>query len=112
MYQQRVRLYEALLPVILKMTTTRAIQDKLSAKFTDKDRQDYMGLLLTFNSLVPTAQIYASQKVFNAMSQLSYLINIKQTFDKEEVALQAGEVQTAIRDEIQKMNAETLKDES
>lgn len=112
LYQRRVRLYEALLPMILRMNMAKTAQDKLSEKFTDKNRQDYMELLLTFNSLLPMAQIYASQKVYDAMSQLSYLINIKPTFDIEEVALKSGEVQTAIRAEIQEMNAEILKSKS
>lgn len=112
LYQRRVRLYEALLPMILRMNMAKTAQDKLSEKFTDKNRQDYMELLFTFNSLLPMAQIYASQKVYDAMSQLSYLINIKPTFDIEEVALKSGEVQTAIRAEIQEMNAEILKSKS
>ena len=98
--------------MILRMNMAKTAQDKLSEKFTDKNRQDYMELLFTFNSLLPMAQIYASQKVYDAMSQLSYLINIKSTFDIEEVALKSGEVQTAIRAEIQEMNAEILKSKS
>lgn len=101
LYQRRVELYEKLLPILMKLAAAKILKEAYPEKMTPGDSQVYRKILVEFNSVLPIAQLYASQKSYEAMERMSYLINI----DNSQLALlekipqitaQAGELQTLI----------------
>lgn len=111
LYQRRVELYEKLLPILMKLAAAKILKEAYPEKMTPGDSQVYRKILVEFNSVLPIAQLYASQKSYEAMERMSYLINI----DNSQLALlekipqitaQAGELQTLIREELMSMNGE------
>ena len=111
LYQRRVELYEKLLPLLMKLAAAKIYKETFPEKMTPGDSQVYLEILMEFNSVLPIAQLYASQKSYEAMERMSYLINIDtnplaQIAKIPQIMTQAGELQTVIREELMSMNVE------
>ena len=111
LYRRRVELYERLLPILMKLSAAKILKEAFPEKMTPGDSQVYLKILVEFNSVLPIAQLYASQKSYEAMEQMSYLINIDtdplaQIAKIPQIMTQAGELQTLIREELMSMNGE------
>lgn len=113
LYQRRVELYERLLPLLMKLSAAKILKDAFPEKMTPGDSQVYLKILVEFNSVLPIAQLYASQKSYEAMGRMSYLINIDSSplvliAKIPQIMTQAGELQTLIREELMSMNGESV----
>ncbi len=109
LYQRRVELYEKLLPLLMKLSAAKILKEVFPEKMTPNDSQVYLQILVEFNSVLPIAQLYASQKSYEAMGRMSYLINIDASplsliAKIPQIMTQAGELQTVIREELMSMN--------
>ena len=105
----RVELYEKLLPLLMKLSAAKILKEVFPEKMTPNDSQVYLQILVEFNSVLPIAQLYASQKSYEAMGRMSYLINIDASplsliAKIPQIMTQAGELQTVIREELMSMN--------
>ena len=109
LYQRREELYEKLLTLLMKLSAAKILKEVFPEKMTPNDSQVYLQILVEFNSVLPIAQLYASQKSYEAMGRMSYLINIDASplsliAKIPQIMTQAGELQTVIREELMSMN--------
>ena len=112
LYQQRSRQYELLQSILLRVASLKGIKDEAGSQNTTEITQSYLKWLLDFDTVLPIAQIYASEAVYEELLKMSLLINDVKPYPLnriQEITQQADNLLLAIRGEIQDMNAEILK---
>ena len=112
LYQQRSRQYELLQAMLVRVASLKSIKDEVGSQNTTEITQSYLKLLLDFDTVLPIAQIYASETVYEELLEMSRLIKDVKPYPLkriQEITQQADRLLLAMRGEIQDMNAEILK---